>query len=134
MKSRRREDRTTLASQAAVGAGDEHFDREWTRIADAAEIRVTLRLSDADVERIAQRTAQLLGDGIAAPGRGPSPYLTVPETAAYLRCKRQRVDDLLSQGALTRVKDGARTLIARAELEAYLRGEPTGRLGARRAA
>jgi excisionase family DNA binding protein len=95
---------------------------------------VDLRLSNKDVERIARRTVELLiGEG-AAHEHGASPYLTVPEAAAYLRCKRQRVDDLLSQGALSRVKDGARTLIARAELDAYLRGEPTGRLGSRRAA
>jgi hypothetical protein len=34
---------------------------------------------------------------------------------------RQRVDDLLSQRRLSRIKDGARTLVSRAELEAYLR-------------
>jgi len=32
------------------------------------------------------------------------------------------VDELLSVGRLTRVKEGRRTLIARAELEAYLEG------------
>ncbi len=97
-------------------------------------VRVDLRLSNQDVERIARRTVGLLMGERVAYEHGASPYLTVPEAAAYLRCKRQRVDDLLSQGALSRVKDGARTLIARAELEAYLRGEPTGRLGSRRAA
>jgi excisionase family DNA binding protein len=50
-----------------------------------------------------------------------SPFLTIPEAAKYLCCPtRQRVDDLLSSGRLTRVKDGSRTLIARAELESYL--------------
>lgn len=51
----------------------------------------------------------------------PAPgYLTIPEAADLFRCKRQRVDDLLSQGALTRVKEGRRTLIARAEIDAHL--------------
>ncbi len=50
----------------------------------------------------------------------PSLYLTVPEAAGLLRCKRQRVDDLLSQRRLTRVKDGRRTLLLRAEVEQYL--------------
>lgn len=63
-----------------------------------------------------------------------SPYLSVPEAAAYLRCKRQRVDDLLSQGVLSRIKEGGRTLVSRAELKAHLRGEPTGRLARRPAA
>lgn len=93
-----------------------------------------LHLSDDDVERVARRVVALLeveGDQRARAG---SPYLSVPEAAAYLRCKRQRVDDLLSQGVLTRIKEGGRTLVAWAELEAHLRGEPTGRLGRRRAA
>jgi excisionase family DNA binding protein len=51
-----------------------------------------------------------------------SPYMTIPEAAEFLRCSRQRVDDLLSQGPLQRVKDGARTLIRRSDLAAYLDG------------
>jgi excisionase family DNA binding protein len=50
-----------------------------------------------------------------------SPYMTIVEAAEYLRSKRQRVDDLLSAERLTRIKDGSRTLVARAELEQYLR-------------
>jgi excisionase family DNA binding protein len=48
-------------------------------------------------------------------------YLTVLETAELLRCKRQRIDDLLSQGHLSRYKDGSRTLVSRAEVYEYLR-------------
>jgi excisionase family DNA binding protein len=51
----------------------------------------------------------------------PSPYMTIPEAAEYLRCARQRVDDLLSQRRLSRFKDGARTLVLRREVEDYLR-------------
>jgi excisionase family DNA binding protein len=109
-------------------------DRDDRSTGGNGELRLLLRLSEDEVERMARRVAALLrrerGDGNAAASR----YLTVPEAAAYLRCKRQRVDDLLSQGVLTRVKDGGRTLVARAEIEAHLRGEPTGRLGRRRAA
>lgn len=86
----------------------------------AGVVRVAVELTDEDVRRIADRTAALL----RAEGRGgarDSPYLTIDEAAAYLRCRRQRVDDLLSQRRLSRIKDGARTLISRAELEAYLR-------------
>jgi excisionase family DNA binding protein len=56
-----------------------------------------------------------------------SPYMTVVEAADYLRCSRQRVDDLLSQRRLTRHKDGSRTLVSRAEIERHLH------MGARRA-
>jgi excisionase family DNA binding protein len=51
-----------------------------------------------------------------------SPYMTIVEAADYLRCSRQRVDDLLSSRRLARVKDGARTLIRRTDLDAYLNG------------
>jgi hypothetical protein len=48
--------------------------------------------------------------------------------ADHRRCSRQRVYDLLSQGWLTRLEDGSRVLVARVEVDAYLRGEPTGPL------
>jgi excisionase family DNA binding protein len=80
---------------------------------------IALRLSDEDIARIAERTAALLARKHGG-GTPPSPYLTISEAAEYLRCRRQRIDDLLSQRRLSRVKDGARTLILRAELEAYL--------------
>ena len=46
--------------------------------------------------------------------------LTVPEAAKRLRAKPQRVYDLLSDGRLTRHKDGSRVLVDRRELDAYL--------------
>ncbi len=88
------------------------------------------------VEAIAQRAAELVldrlrrdGAGLAAPAR-TSPNATVRQAAEYLGAKPQRIYDLCSQGRLTRIKDGGRTLIAWAELEAYLAGAPTGPLGA----
>jgi excisionase family DNA binding protein len=87
----------------------------------AERIRISVELSEQDLERIAERAAALAAERLAPP---PSPYLSIPEAAELLRCRRQRVDDLLSQRRLSRVKDGGRTLIRRAELEAYLLGEP----------
>jgi excisionase family DNA binding protein len=49
-----------------------------------------------------------------------SPFLTIPEAAEYACCKRQRIDDLLSAGLLTRYKDGRRTLVSRAELDTHI--------------
>jgi excisionase family DNA binding protein len=53
-----------------------------------------------------------------------SPYMTILEAAEYLRCSRQRVYDLLSARRLSRFKDGARTLVNRAEVDEYLYGNP----------
>lgn len=88
------------------------------------------------VEAIAQRAAEIVVglEERAAASAPASPYMTIPEAAEYLRCPRQRVDDLLSQHRLTRHKDGARTLVSRAEIEAYLgSGRNGGGRNARRA-
>ncbi|MFN8110075.1 MAG: helix-turn-helix domain-containing protein [Thermoleophilia bacterium] len=84
---------------------------------------VTVQLTSVQLEVIAERAAQLLTARQPAP-TAESPFMTIVETAAYLRARRQRVDDLLSQGVLTRVKDGSRTLIRRTEVEAYLAAGP----------
>jgi len=89
---------------------------------------MNLELPDSVLEEIAQRAAEIvLARQPSSNGSTASPYLTIVEAAELLRSKRHRVDDLLSRGVLSRVKDGSRTLIARAELEAYLAGRPTGR-------
>jgi excisionase family DNA binding protein len=54
-----------------------------------------------------------------APGSW-SPYMTVPEASAYMRCKPQRLYDLISRGLLRRYKDGLRVLLRREDLDAYL--------------
>jgi len=83
---------------------------------------LTLALPDQLIEQIAQRAAAI---ALQELGRreSASPYLTIPEAAAYARCKRQRIDDLLSARRLRRYKDGRRTLIIRAELDVYLAGQ-----------
>jgi excisionase family DNA binding protein len=58
-----------------------------------------------------------------------SEFLTIPEAAELMRCKRQRIDDLLSAGRLERVKDGSRTLIRRTDLIAHLGEGGTHRRG-----
>jgi excisionase family DNA binding protein len=80
---------------------------------NGAHVPVTLGQAalDAIAAALADRAAQ------AAPS---SPYMTISEAAAFLRCSRQRVDDLLSQGRLHRFKDGARTLVKRDEIAAYV--------------
>lgn len=91
--------------------------------ADVTDTRVTLALDAATLERLADLVEPIIRERLAretpaAPSL--SPFLTIVEAAEFLRTKRQRVDDLLSSGRLTRHKDGARTLIERAELERYV--------------
>jgi excisionase family DNA binding protein len=87
-----------------------------------APLRLSVELSAEQIEQIAKRAAEIIAAQVA-PAANDSPYLSVAEAAAFLRTRRQRIDDLLSEGLLTRIKDGNRTLIARDELEAHLRGE-----------
>lgn len=97
---------------------------------DAAET-LTINLPGELVESIAQRAAVLVLERLHQESSQESPLMTIPEAAAYLRCKRQRIDDLLSARRLTRHKDGSRTLIRRAELETHLSAKtgPSRRLG-----
>jgi excisionase family DNA binding protein len=79
------------------------------------DVRVTLPAETIDA------VAAVLAGRLPMPSPpDPSPYLTVAEAAAYLRASRQRVYDLLSSQRLSRRKDGARVLISRVELDAYL--------------
>lgn len=89
-------------------------------------VQVSVELTPAQLEAIALRAAEIVA-ARAQPSDSRSPYLTITEAAEYLRTGRQRIDNLLSENVLTRVKEGKRTLIARAELEAYLRGETRAR-------
>lgn len=54
--------------------------------------------------------------------RKASPYLTVGEAAAYLRCSPQRIYDLCCARKLTPHKDGSRSLFRRDDLDAVLTG------------
>jgi len=83
----------------------------------APGLTVSMELSRAQLDAIAQRVAELLTPA----DQDEAELLTVAEAAVVLRCKPQRVRDLLSQRRLPRIKDGGRTLIARRDLLAYLR-------------
>ena len=83
----------------------------------AAHLSVTL--PDELVDEVARKAAALVLEQLAP---SASPFLTVAEAAEFLRSSRQRVYDLLSDGRLTRHKDGARVLVERAELLAYVAG------------
>ena len=78
---------------------------------------LSLPFPDELFERIAERAADLLAER----QRPPAPeMLSVGETADLLRCKPQRVYDLMSQRRLPRLKDGSKVLIRRRDVLAYL--------------
>jgi excisionase family DNA binding protein len=85
-------------------------------------LQFNVELTAEQIESIARRAAEIVA-ARAEPPPTKSPYLSVSEAADFLRTGRQRIDNLLSEGLLTRIKDGNRTLIARQELDAYLLGE-----------
>jgi hypothetical protein len=70
-----------------------------------APLRLSVELSAEQIEQIAERAAEIIAAQVVAPAANESPYLSVAEAAAFLRTRRQRIDDLLSEGLLTRIKD-----------------------------
>jgi excisionase family DNA binding protein len=84
-----------------------------------SELRV--ELPEELLEELAERAADLVLARLAEQRPEASEYLSVREAAELLRSKPQRVYDLLSDGRLTRVKEGSRVLVSRAEIEAHLR-------------
>ena len=62
---------------------------------------LALRPSPELIEAIAQRVADILEERGTVERVPASELVTIPEAADFLRCKRQRVDDLLSAGRLT---------------------------------
>jgi excisionase family DNA binding protein len=76
------------------------------------------------VELVAERAAEIVLERLNAQPVTQSEFLSVGEAAELLRCKPQRVYDLLSAGQLERFKDGSRVLVRRADLVAHLL--PTG--------
>lgn len=78
---------------------------------------VILAVPDALVDAIARRVVQLMPSSAGAP---VSPWLDVDQAADYLRCKPQRIYDLVAAGELRPAKDGRRSLFRREWLDAYL--------------
>jgi excisionase family DNA binding protein len=83
-------------------------------------VNLALGIPDELVEAIARRAAELVLEQLEERGaRGPE-LLTVPEAAELLRCKPQRIYELISDGRLAGVMDGGRRLIRRVDVDAHL--------------
>jgi excisionase family DNA binding protein len=78
--------------------------------------KLALDVPDALIEAVADRVIAKLGEQASA----PSPWLSVAEAAERLRCKPDRVYDLIALGKLTPRRDGRRVLLRRDALDAYI--------------
>jgi excisionase family DNA binding protein len=82
---------------------------------------VSIVLPEEIVEDIASIAAEIVIATIGAGTERAAPALmTVTEAADYLRCKPQRIYDLVSSRRLDKLKDGARTLVRRVDLDAHI--------------
>ena len=84
-------------------------------------IELTVRLTDEQLVEIAERAAALIPAGAPA----VSPWLNVAEAAERLRCRKDRIYDLISLGKLHPRRDGCRVLLHRDDLDSYVEGRTT---------
>lgn len=75
-------------------------------------------LPEAILDVLAARVLDEL-DG-RAQAASQSRWMTVRSAAVFLDCGEQRIRNLLTEGRLTRHREGGRTLVARAEVEALV--------------
>ncbi|HEY3946089.1 MAG TPA: helix-turn-helix domain-containing protein [Solirubrobacteraceae bacterium] len=92
--------------------------RPIARGEDRAVIELTVRLTDEQLAEIAERAAAL----VAAGAPNVSPWLNVAEAAERLRCRKDRIYDLIALGKLHPRRDGRRVLLHRDELDGYVEG------------
>jgi excisionase family DNA binding protein len=81
-------------------------------------IELIIRLTDEQLAEIAERAAAL----ISADSPTVSPWLNVAEAAERLRCRKDRIYDLISLGKLHPRRDGRRVLLHRDDLDSYAEG------------
>jgi len=82
-------------------------------------IELTVRLTDEQLAEIAERAAALVSAGASS----VSPWLNVAEAAERLRCRKDRIYDLIALGRLHPRRDGRRVLLHRDDLDAYIEGQ-----------
>jgi excisionase family DNA binding protein len=86
-----------------------------------AMIELTVTLTDQQLAEIAERAAALVSTG---PHEG-TPWLNVTDAAERLRCRKDRIYDLIALGKLHPRRDGRRVLLHRDDLDAYIEGRST---------
>ncbi|MHB1539663.1 MAG: helix-turn-helix domain-containing protein [Solirubrobacteraceae bacterium] len=80
-------------------------------------VELTIRLTDEQIAQIAARAAALIPAATPA-----SPWVNVAEAAERLRCRKDRIYDLIALGKLHPRRDGRRVLLHRDDLDAYVEG------------
>ena len=81
-------------------------------------IELTVRLTDEQLAEIARRAAALIPNDTD----DVSPWLNVTDAAERLRCKKDRIYDLIALGKLHPRRDGRRVLLHRDDLDSYIEG------------
>lgn len=81
-------------------------------------IELTVRLTDDQLAEIAEHAAALVS--VVTPTA--SPWLNVTDAAERLRCRKDRIYDLIALGKLHPLRDGRRVLLHRDDLDAYIEG------------
>jgi len=81
-------------------------------------IELTVRLTDEQLAEIARRAAALIPND----ADDVSPWLNVADAAEWLRCKKDRIYDLIALGKLHPRRDGRRVLLHRDDLDSYIEG------------
>ncbi len=86
-----------------------------TRRGGAVVSGIELRLDDDALDRLAELVAG------RANGHGrPEPWVGVTEAAEHLRCKPQRIYDLVSRDGIPHRHEGSRLLFRLSELDRWL--------------
>jgi len=85
--------------------------------ANGQSLTVAVTISDRDVERIAQRAAEIVADRQPS---SASPWVDTKGAAQHLCCGADRVHDLVQLGKLHPRRDGRRLLFRPSDLDAYL--------------
>ncbi len=81
-------------------------------------IELTVRLNDEQLAEIARHAAALIPNDTD----DASPWLNVTDAAERLRCKKDRIYDLIALGKLQPRRDGRRVLLHRDDLDSYVEG------------
>jgi excisionase family DNA binding protein len=83
---------------------------------DSVMIELTVTLTDQQLAEIAEQAAAL----ISTADQAGTPWLNVTDAAERLRCRKDRIYDLIALGKLHPRRDGRRVLLHRDDLDRYV--------------